>query len=481
MTKAVAYIRVSTTEQAIEGYSLNAQLSSITEYVKRKGWNLVRVYADEGISASTIKKRNGLLSLMQDAEKGLFDKVIILKVDRISRRTKDAMLILNHMEKHDVGLESIRENFDLTSTSGKAMFQILSSFAELERNKLSENVKTGMKQKAKEGGFLGGIVYGYDIVDGKLVPNSFEEKVVKLIFLLRSTGYSYNEITVFLNGRGLLTKKGNRFTSASIKGILTNVTYTGCLSTNHQKEIINRSHTHEAIISTQLFKRTQEIDIAIERSSKHGFWLTNLLDCPQCGGDMVRGTVNNKGKLHHYYLCKEARKCNGCSSNSVRKEEAETIANDFLEDEIIRWLPNSSYEIQDSFRSLYDELMVEQQKKLQAQVNSLNNIQLLYATDNSNSHIAEKIEEMNRQISLLNDPFAECSTVRLLGHDIHYKTAHLLMILFTSKLEVVMKSTTKRTVRLHPKKELSDEEASLLDFLLGTFDLFPTEQIAVVN
>lgn len=396
MTKAVAYIRVSTTEQAMEGYSIAAQVALIKNFAERKKWELVDVYADEGISAATIQKRPALMNLLSDAQNSEFEKVIIMKVDRISRNTKDAMFILNHLENENIGLESVRENFDLTSPSGRAMFQILSSFAELERNKLSENVSTGMKQKSAKGGFTGGVIYGYDVVNAKIIPNDFEKKVLQWMFYLRIKGYSFNEISQLLNERGFTTKRGNNFDVNAIHTLLTNQTYKGMIERKYKNETIHTKGEHQAIISEKLFDFVQKFESST-RNTNSGYWLSNILTCPECGGHMVASSTTNKGKRIFYYSCRTGRKKGECNANSIRKEKAETLVASFLEEKLKGLKLDSLSFSQTNF---YSEMVEEQKNRLLKQMENIKRI----TKNNVDNNLFEKIKELKEQLMNLESP-----------------------------------------------------------------------------
>ncbi len=115
--RAVGYIRVSTKEQAVEGYSLSAQREQINQYCAMYGLELVNIYSDEGISGKNLKDREGIQDLRDDAKEGLFDTVIIWKLSRISRKLLDTLTLIDELNAHKISLQSISEKIDLSTSS----------------------------------------------------------------------------------------------------------------------------------------------------------------------------------------------------------------------------------------------------------------------------------------------------------------------------------------------------------------------------
>src|SRR5690606_23504565 len=172
--KVAIYARVSTEEQAKEGYSITAQLQTLRQYAQLYNWEVVEEYVDEGISGKSIKGRPAMKRLIDDVEINKFDAVLVWKISRLSRNMLDTLVILDKFEKYDVKFISYSENFDTGTPIGRLVLQIMASIAEMERNTLSENVKLSMKQRALEGQWNGGVVFGYDTVKKELVISEKE-------------------------------------------------------------------------------------------------------------------------------------------------------------------------------------------------------------------------------------------------------------------------------------------------------------------
>lgn len=136
--KAALYLRVSTTEQAIHGYSLAAQEQVIRQFCRQRGYEVYQVYADEGISGKSTENRPAFQRMMADARESLFDMVVVWKLSRLGRNNRDILNTTEELYKNNVYFYSISEQFDLTTSMGRFMLNLLGSFGEFERNKLAK-------------------------------------------------------------------------------------------------------------------------------------------------------------------------------------------------------------------------------------------------------------------------------------------------------------------------------------------------------
>ena len=343
--KVAIYARVSTEEQAKEGYSITAQLQTHRQYAQLYNWEVVEEYVDEGISGKSIKGRPAMKRLIDDVEINKFDAVLVWKISRLSRNMLDTLVILDKFEKYDVKFISYSENFDTGNPIGRLVLQIMASIAEMERNTLSENVKLGMKQRALEGQWNGGSVFGYDTVEKQLVINHKEAEIVKMIFEMYASGKGLKAIANYLNKLGYRTKKGRYFSINGIATILDNVIYNGKISwlkvenwdTKRRKgknpDPIIVEGQHEAIISDELWSLVQarrKSKSFKQRQSNEPFLLSSLLRCPDCGQGMVPSITTSTRKdgtkrKHRYYVCSNFHNKGSaaCKANSIKAYEAE--------------------------------------------------------------------------------------------------------------------------------------------------------------
>lgn len=355
-TEVAIYARVSTVEQAEQGYSIDAQISTLKDYCKMHHKKVYDVYVDRGISGKSIKGRLALQRLLDDAKEGLFNELLVWKINRLARKQIDLLKIVETLSSHGVTFRSYSENFETETPMGKFALQMMGAVSELERNTIVDNVKMGMKQRARQGKWNGGIVLGYESAkvpannkrgyDTKLKIVPEEAVIIRKIFNLYASGKGFKAIANQLNKEGYRTKKDNLFGSAAIRKIIKNPIYIGKIRFNKQRNWSEKRRAgsnpnpiiaegeHEAIISQELWDKVHTLYEKRRKQSKkkHNitFLLSGLLRCPECGASMVmnRSTYRLKDgtvKRQHYYVCGQHRSKGkeACHANSIKKEEAE--------------------------------------------------------------------------------------------------------------------------------------------------------------
>lgn len=227
--KACIYTRVSTAEQANEGYSIEEQERRCRAAIESKGWLYTKTYSDPGVSGRKLD-RVGLNAMIKAIEDGEVEAVFIYKLDRLSRKQRDTMYIIEDiLLRNEITLVSLSETLDTSTPWGRAMIGILSSFNQMESENIQMRTTMGRKAKADQGGYAGGKPpIGYRAENGKLVIVPEEAAIVRLVFKLRAEGGTYVGITDELNSMGYRTKKGNPFRHSAVQAILNNEeTYRG--------------------------------------------------------------------------------------------------------------------------------------------------------------------------------------------------------------------------------------------------------------
>lgn len=221
--RACVYTRVSTTEQANEGYSIDEQERMCRAAIESKGWECVGVYSDPGVSGRSLN-RPGLKSMIAAIVSHQVEAVVIYKLDRLSRKQKDTMMLIEDVFlQNKVDLVSLNETLDTSTPWGRAMIGILSSFNQMESETIQGRTAMGRTAKAKTGGYAGGRPpFGYDVVNGNLIINEHEAEMVRLVFDLRRMGLSLHKITDEVNRRGYRNSKGTEFKHSTIQVILSN-------------------------------------------------------------------------------------------------------------------------------------------------------------------------------------------------------------------------------------------------------------------
>lgn len=223
MKRAVIYTRVSTDKQEKEGYSLPEQERLCMAAIQSKEWEYVSTYSDTWSGATM--DRPGLQELLTDLKSGLFDVVVIYKLDRLSRTQKDTMAIIeDFLCKHNVGLLSLSETLDTTTPFGKAMIGILSAFNQLERDNIRYRTMMGKQAKKEKGGFLGApMLTGYKYAgNDKVEIDEKGAEYVRLIFKMRNEGATLDKIAQTINEKGMKGRDGGIARANSIRKILKN-------------------------------------------------------------------------------------------------------------------------------------------------------------------------------------------------------------------------------------------------------------------
>lgn len=317
--KVALYVRVSSERQADEAhYSVPEQIERLKAYCSAKGWTIYKVYTDGGQSGASID-RPALNSLILDASSKKFNMVLVYKLDRLSRRQKDTLYLIEDVFiKHNIDFTSVVENLDTSTPTGRAFIGLLSVFAQLEREQIQERMRMGKEGRAKSGKYHAGstVSIGYDYIDGKLIVNEYEAMQIRKLFELRSKGYGMREMERYMiehgyKHKGAYTNKASSqydWYANTIRRVLTNKIYIGLIKhkdTYYQGE-------HEPIIDEELFYSIQPA--LQEASAKYSYskgkyksLLGSYIYCGNCGGRYAhyKNTVRNPERCTptEYYGC----------------------------------------------------------------------------------------------------------------------------------------------------------------------------------
>lgn len=227
--RACVYTRVSTEEQARKGYSIEEQERMAKAAIESKGWEYIGTYSDPGVSGRKMD-RPGLQQMIADIEDKKVEAVVIFKLDRLSRKQKDTMTLIEDVFlKYDVYLFSLNESLDTSTPWGRAMIGILSAFNQMESETTQMRTTMGRMAKAEKGGYAGGKPpIGYRSVNGELEVVPEEAEIVRKVFEMRSNGGTMMAIAEELNKEGYRTKSGKLFQHSAVQTILNNErTYRG--------------------------------------------------------------------------------------------------------------------------------------------------------------------------------------------------------------------------------------------------------------
>ena len=252
--RAALYARVSTEDQAKEGFSLPAQLKRLNAYCKARNWQSSAKYVDDGYSGRDVKRPAYQRMML---EKNNWDVLLVLKMDRIHRNSRNFAVMMDHLEEWNKEFNSMQESFDTTTAIGRFVMDTIQRIAQLESEQIGERVKVGMTQKAKKGaGYLGfGQPYGYQYAERKLSVIYPEAEVVQRIYACYLNGMTVQEIADRLNEESIPTKKGAKWQKGTIANLLTNPIYCGYVLWDG----VLRRGKHQLLMSVSDFNAVQTL------------------------------------------------------------------------------------------------------------------------------------------------------------------------------------------------------------------------------
>lgn len=430
--RVCAYARVST-DSTDQLNSYNAQIAEYTNRIQENlDWDFVDLYADEGTSGTTTKKRVNFLRMIEDARNGKIDLILTKSLSRFARNTVDCLSIVQELRLINVEVFFEKENLSSTDSKVDLMLTIFSSIAQEEARNISENVKWGIRKRYKEGTirintsrFL-----GYDKDEhGKIIINESEAKVVRMIFNLYISGMSYREITKHLIENGF--KNGRKevvWHPANIMNILKNEKYMGdvllqkrvTLDYLSHKSVINTGqapqyyieNNHEAIISKEIFDVVQQITknrSVTNDSSRYGnqFPLSGIVHCSCCGRVLNRNYYNYRTENERVVLtCKNTSKERiKCDNLPIDNETLEMVCNDALMKlEIIN--PTLVKQISHTVISNFDssqiidsmELKQQQIRNVEDEIKGLINLRISDVSNQNDKYLVKAFEDKKLEI-----------------------------------------------------------------------------------
>ena len=301
--RVAIYVRVSTQEQAKEGYSIGEQTDRLTKFCEAHDWCIVKVYTDAGHSGAN-QIRPALQDLIADIKAGRIDKVLVYKLDRLSRSQKDTLeLIEDVFLKNGTDFESMTEKLDTGTPHGRAMVGILAAFAQLEREMIKERMSMGRDARIKEGKWKGGnhAPYGYDYEPAleKLVINEYESMIIRSLFEDFTKGKSIGGIADEMIAKGQTLNNG-KVDPRNLQYFLRNKTYCGYLRIRNEWV----KGLHDPIISEETFEAAQVILDENQRKFKElgvkvgtsaiSTCLGSFVYCARCGARYSKVSIGSE-------------------------------------------------------------------------------------------------------------------------------------------------------------------------------------------
>ena len=396
------YMRVSTEDQAREGFSLPEQKERLEIFCKFKGYEIVDYYTDAGISAKTGNFRPEFERLKEDIKNKKINTIVALKLDRITRSIYDWEKLMTFLDENDAYLDCANDEINTTNANGKMVSRLLMSVSQNEIERTSERTKIGLAGAIKQGHIPNQAPLGYKHEDKRLVIDYSTKDVVIRIFDLYYNGYSYQKISNLLNSEKVLDKTNWR--DSTILAILENEIYKGdFVHGKRTKHPTYYSNVVEPIIDKD---KWEECQVQKKRNSRsYQRTLTYLflqkLCCPKCnrilGG---KATTKKNGNAYYYYYC------NDCKI-TIKEKTIEEYFNNFI-DELVEYDSVVNQFFLPMIKQKFDEPKEELEKEIKKQNDRLERIRKAYisgAFDLKEYNAEKKIVEdaINKLKDELND------------------------------------------------------------------------------
>ena len=394
------YMRVSTEDQAREGFSLPEQKERLEAYCKFNNYKIVEYYTDAGISAKTGNYRPEYDRMLKDGIDGKINMIIALKLDRITRSIKDWETLMDYSEKYNVNIAFVNDDINTTTANGKMVSRIMMSVSQNEIERTSERTKLGMAGAIKAGHIPGITPIGYNRLDKKLVINPIDKEVIERIFNMYSHGKSHYTIRNILNEEKCLGK--TNWQDSTIRRILENPIYKGdYISNKGKKSECYYEDVCPAIISKDLWDYCQEQSAKNSKNyiRKEDYYFLQKLKCPKCGRILGgKATKKKNGKTYYYYQCHNCK--NNLNEIEIEKQIIDLLNNIVEYDAVVNnyFLPLLKNKINNPQEDYERELKNQKAKKERIRKAYINGSFEYEVYDEENKIIDESIKKLERKI-----------------------------------------------------------------------------------
>ncbi len=383
------YIRVSTEDQAREGFSLPEQEKRLRTMCEYKGYEIYKLYKDAGISAKTGNYRPAFEELLQDIRDKKCNTIVVLKLDRLTRSVYDMKGIMKFLDENNAYLDCANEEINTTNSSGKMVARLLTTVSQNEIERTSERTKVGLAGAIKEGHIPARAPLGYKHLDKKLVPDLLTKDIVIRIYNLYFEGKSYYNIATIFNEEKVLGK--TNWCDTGILRIISNEVYKGDYvhgkRTNHPtyyKDVV------EPIVSKELWENCQ---VQKKKNQKNymrtqTYIFLQKLRCPKCGRILAGGASHKikSDKWYFYYRCENCK--NNIHENKIEEHiknlladilEYDNVVNEFFLPILKAKIDNPKVELEQELKKLnnkkerikkayIDELFTEEEFKQESKI-----------------------------------------------------------------------------------------------------------------
>jgi len=398
--RVAAYCRVSSDSED-QLHSFAAQIRYYMDYVKRHPeYSLVDIYADEGLTGTSMEKRHDMNRLLRDCKKGKIDRIITKSVSRFARNTQELLITLRMLKEIGVSVFFEEQGIDTDKLNMEMIVTFSGMAAQQESETISKNMRWSYKRRMESGEFSTcKPAYGFDLVNGKLEINDKEAVIVRRIYNLYLHGYSQAYIAKLLNAEGIPRKKTNeKWQRRSIFYILNNERYIGdallqksfTTETVPYKKVTNRGekaqyyveNSNPPIVSKKIYEAVQELQKTknvVSRDKRENHPFARIMRCPDCGRAFRRQTTAGTA----YWLC---------SSRSVGASDCPTrrIREDMVRDTFITML----YKLHDNRAAIFDStiLRLEQmQSRSRGMYEAMHEIDRQIADLSAQNHVLARL------------------------------------------------------------------------------------------
>ncbi len=395
------YIRVSTEDQAREGFSLPEQEKRLRTMCEYKGYEIYKVYEERGISAKTGNHRPKFEELLQDIRDKKVNTIVVLKLDRLTRSVADWEKILTFLEENDAYLDCANDDINTTNANGKMISRILTSVSQQEIERTSERTKIGLAGAIKVGHIPHKAPLGYKHEDKKLVIDYATKDVVIRIFNMYHDGLSYKKISNILNEEQILGKTNWR--DSTIVNLIENPIYKGdFIHGKRTKKPTYYKDVVEPLVSKEYWEECQVQQKKNSRSYKRveNYLFLQKLKCPKCkrilGG---KATTKKNGNVYYYYYC------NDCKIN-FKEGEIERQIDQYMDsiveyDSIVNqyFLPMIKQKIENPKEELQKELKTQKSKFDRIREAYINEVFTLKEYNEERKKVEDIINELEDKLS----------------------------------------------------------------------------------
>lgn len=332
--RVAVYARVST-DMEIQLASLEEQMRAFrTKIAEHPDWELIDVYADEGMSGTSVRKRKAFLQMISDCKAGKIDYVLTKSISRFARNTVECLSYVRQLQSYGVQILFEKERIDTGAAISEMMLTVLAAFAQEESRSISENLKWGLRKRFEQGVWRWTPTYGYRLdEEGRIVIEPLEAEIVRWVFEKYRRGESLPQILTELHGMHILSPRGGKWTKTTLQYLLQNEKYAGDMrlqkwvSIDHisHKSILNDTtkvpsfyvkNSHIPIINRHTFQQVQrimELKKPHEEYSRYPYFDTDFI-CPVCGEKLIPRLMHTKSQRRA--LCCFGEK--GCQGYAIK-------------------------------------------------------------------------------------------------------------------------------------------------------------------